>query len=95
MTVFVAAMRESPADAAVVRAIRELGHQLGLEVVAEGVEDEATARLLEEIRCDLLQGYHFARPLPVGRLPAWIAGHQTRPGDELGRAGSLSAARHA
>jgi diguanylate cyclase (GGDEF)-like protein len=79
---FVAAMRESPADAAVVRAIRELGHQLGLEVVAEGVEDEATARLLEEIRCDLLQGYHFARPLPAGRLPAWIAGHQTRPVDE-------------
>jgi diguanylate cyclase len=76
---FVSAMRESPADAAVVRAIRELGHQLGLEVVAEGVEDEATARLLEEIRCDLLQGYHFAKPLPAGRLPAWIAGHLTRP----------------
>jgi diguanylate cyclase len=79
---FVAAMRESPADAAVIRAIRELGHQLGLDVVAEGVEDEATARLLEEIRCDLLQGYHFAEPLPAGRLPAWIAGHLTRPGQE-------------
>jgi diguanylate cyclase (GGDEF)-like protein len=73
---FVSAMRQSPADAAVVRAVRELGHQLGLEVLAEGVEDEATARLLEEIRCDLLQGYHFARPLPAARLPEWVAGQR-------------------
>jgi diguanylate cyclase (GGDEF)-like protein len=78
---FVSAMRQSPADAAVVRAVRELGHQLGLEVLAEGVEDEATARLLEEIRCDLLQGYHFARPLPAAQLAAWVAGQRGTEGE--------------
>jgi EAL domain-containing protein (putative c-di-GMP-specific phosphodiesterase class I) len=83
---FVSAMRQSPADAAVVRAVRELGHHLGLEVIAEGVEDEATARLLEEIRCDLLQGYHFARPLPAERLPAWVAGQRGGTRGEPGQA---------
>ena len=81
---FVSAMRESPADAAVVRAVRELGHQLGLDVLAEGVEDESTVRLLEEIRCDLLQGYHFAKPMPAEQLPAWVAGRRNPAGESTG-----------
>lgn len=59
---FVAPLLHSPADAAIVRSILELGHRLDLTVVAEGVEDESTARLLEEMGCDLLQGFHFAKP---------------------------------
>jgi EAL domain-containing protein (putative c-di-GMP-specific phosphodiesterase class I) len=53
----------SPADEAIVRSVRELAHRLGLTTVAEGVEDEAIARLMVEIGFDLLQGYHFAKPL--------------------------------
>ncbi len=59
---FVAAMRHSPADAAIVRSVLELGHRLGLQVVAEGIEDGATARLLEDLGCDVLQGFYFAKP---------------------------------
>lgn len=58
---FVAPLLHSPVDAAIVRSILELGHRLGLTVVAEGIEDEATARLLEELGCDMLQGFHFAK----------------------------------
>ena len=62
---FVAGLRHVPADAAIVRSVLELGHRLGLDVVAEGIEDAATARLLEELGCDILQGFHFARPMPA------------------------------
>ncbi len=58
---FVAPLLHSPVDVAIVRSILELGHRLDLTVVAEGIEDEATARLLEELGCDMLQGFHFAR----------------------------------
>jgi EAL domain-containing protein (putative c-di-GMP-specific phosphodiesterase class I) len=40
-----------------------LGHNLGLSVVAEGVEDESTAAALNALSCDIAQGYHYARPL--------------------------------
>ncbi len=50
-------------DAKIVRAIINLGHSLGMRVVAEGVETVAQADRLREMRCDLLQGYLFSRPL--------------------------------
>ncbi len=91
---FVAAMRQSPADAAVVKAIRELGHQLGLEVVAEGVEDNSTARLLEEIGCDVLQGFFFTRPLPSDQAFGWMTEYSRAGSESLsrGREASLSGA---
>ena len=55
-------------DVALVRATIDLGHALGLCVVAEGVEDSATLELLGELRCDLAQGYFVGRPRPAEAL---------------------------
>jgi len=52
-------------DAELVRATIELGHALGLEVVAEGVEDAATLELLNELGCDIAQGFAIGRPAPA------------------------------
>jgi diguanylate cyclase (GGDEF)-like protein len=52
-------------DLALVRATIELAHNLGLKVVAEGVEEHATLALLEAVGCDLAQGYHIGRPAPA------------------------------
>ncbi|GAA0934285.1 putative bifunctional diguanylate cyclase/phosphodiesterase [Virgisporangium aurantiacum] len=50
----------------------DLGHNLGLTVVAEGVEDLPTVQALRQLGCDVGQGYHFARPLSVGDFVAYI-----------------------
>jgi diguanylate cyclase (GGDEF)-like protein len=60
---FVARMCEEPADAAIVYATIELAHKLGLQVVAEGVEDQATWTALKELGCDRIQGYVLGRPV--------------------------------
>jgi EAL domain-containing protein (putative c-di-GMP-specific phosphodiesterase class I)/GGDEF domain-containing protein len=65
---FVKRSLTSPADEAIVRSVHELTHRLGLVSVAEGVEDAGIERLMTEIGFDLLQGYHFARPLSEGAL---------------------------
>jgi diguanylate cyclase (GGDEF)-like protein len=70
---FVAGLVTLPEDAVLVRATVELGHNLGMTVVAEGVEDEATAQALRELRCDVAQGYHYARPLPPAAFAEWAA----------------------
>jgi EAL domain-containing protein (putative c-di-GMP-specific phosphodiesterase class I) len=69
---FVQAMNTSEGDAAIVRATIELAHGLGLRVVAEGVEDELTRKLLTEMGCDKLQGFLVSRPLPDERLESWL-----------------------
>ncbi|WP_084267239.1 bifunctional diguanylate cyclase/phosphodiesterase [Azohydromonas lata] len=68
----VAALARDLGELAVVRAIVGLGHTMGLQVTAEGVEDEATAEVLRGAECDEFQGYHYARPLSVPDLEAWI-----------------------
>ena len=55
-------------DLELVRATIDLGHAMGLRVVAEGIEDDATLGLLRELGCDLAQGYHISRPMPAGEL---------------------------
>jgi diguanylate cyclase (GGDEF)-like protein len=55
-------------DLELVRATIDLGHAMGLRVVAEGIEDDATLELLRELGCDLAQGYHISRPMPAGEL---------------------------
>jgi EAL domain-containing protein (putative c-di-GMP-specific phosphodiesterase class I) len=64
---------EAGEDTAIVRSTNDLGHNLGLKVVAEGVEDEWTLDLLSAFGCDLAQGYFIARPMPAADLPGWIA----------------------
>jgi len=56
----------------VVRAIVEMGHTLGLTVVAEGVEDTEVRAALAEMGCDVAQGYLVSRPLSAGHLDQWL-----------------------
>jgi diguanylate cyclase len=67
---------EGSRDSILVRATVELAHNLGLSVVAEGVEDADTQRRLGALDCDLAQGFHFARPMPAAELGAWLVGCQ-------------------
>ena len=60
----------------------DLGHGLGLHIVAEGVEDTATWQRLQQMGCDLAQGYLVARPMPAAKLQEWLA--EWHPGSELG-----------
>jgi diguanylate cyclase (GGDEF)-like protein len=65
---FVQDMIQDKDDAVIVRSTIDLAHNLGLKVVAEGVENAETLTLLHELGCDLAQGYHISRPGPVGSL---------------------------
>jgi diguanylate cyclase (GGDEF)-like protein len=59
-------------DLVIVRSTIELGHNLGLKVVAEGVEDKATLDKLNQFGCDLAQGYYISRPLPPEQVELWL-----------------------
>ena len=80
---FVRDMLVNPADMAITRAIIALGRTLGLGIVAEGVEDLATAQVLDALDCEELQGYHFSRPLPPDALLAWAQQHRALQGVSL------------
>jgi predicted signal transduction protein with EAL and GGDEF domain len=76
---FVKEMGSREQDACIVRSIIELGHNLGLRVVAEGVEDRTTADRLAEMGCDHAQGFYLTRPLPPGDFAAWLAANRQIP----------------
>ncbi|SNT03381.1 diguanylate cyclase/phosphodiesterase [Geodermatophilus pulveris] len=78
---FVTSLQAGGEDAAIVRAIIDLGGHLGLEVVAEGVEDAAVWELLSTMGCDVVQGWHLGRAMPVAEFAGWLAtrGTATRP----------------
>ncbi len=65
-------MSSEAESAAIVRATIELGGSLGLEVVAEGVEDEQTWHALYRMGCSAAQGFFIGRPMPVGELEGWM-----------------------
>lgn len=69
---FVSAMLTSENDAVIVRSIVDLAHNIGLHVIAEGVEDEATCERLIALGCDLAQGYYFSKPLPPQQFETWL-----------------------
>jgi EAL domain-containing protein (putative c-di-GMP-specific phosphodiesterase class I) len=69
---FVIGMRTSDADAAIVRTVIDLAHNLGKQVCAEGVEDAETWQMLKSLGCDLAQGYWIARPMNANDLMEWL-----------------------
>ena len=72
---FIQNIHLAPENLAVTKAIIGLGHTLGLEVVAEGVERALDVQVLQEAGCDELQGFHLVRPTPADAFGAWLLGH--------------------
>ena len=94
---FVASMTTDDGDLSIVRSAIGLGHNLGLQVVAEGVETEEACEILARLGCDFLQGYHIGVPMTVEELTVRLRGssaaavkepertksHELRPADEV------------
>ncbi len=76
---FVLGMASDPDDAAVVGSIIDLARALGLRVVAEGVEDDRTRRMLLGAGCEVAQGWFYARPMPADDLLGWLARYRPAP----------------
>lgn len=72
---FVLNLAQNADDAVIVRSTIELAHNMNLQVVAEGIEDEASLNWLREHGCEIGQGYFISRPLPAAELAHWL---QTR-----------------
>jgi diguanylate cyclase (GGDEF)-like protein len=72
---FVMGMANDPDSAVIVRSAVDLGHNLGMTVVAEGVQDGIAQRKLADMGCDLVQGYQICRPVPAKELELWIEAH--------------------
>ncbi|WP_418132710.1 EAL domain-containing protein [Variovorax sp. 375MFSha3.1] len=70
---FILDLSSSPSNEVLVDAIVQLGHSLGVQVVAEGVETQAELDVLRNLGCGLVQGYHLARPAPLPEVMAWAA----------------------
>ena len=83
---FVLGMATDDHDAAIVQSVIDLGGNLGLEVVAEGVEDAATWDRLAMLGCDIAQGWYIGRPMPLDALLPWLVARGER------RAGATQAA---
>jgi EAL domain-containing protein (putative c-di-GMP-specific phosphodiesterase class I) len=76
---FVKDLDEASFEASIAGVIVQLGHKLGVEVIAEGVETPEQAALLRRMGCQEAQGYLFARPMPLPDLLDWIRQHQAGP----------------
>ena len=70
---FVTHMRERQSELAIVRSTVDLGHNLGMHVVAEGVEDAATWQELNALGCDEIQGYFLGKPMPAATVVDWLS----------------------
>ncbi|MGB5346849.1 MAG: EAL domain-containing protein, partial [Woeseia sp.] len=69
---FVKGMISEIAEQHIVESIIGLAHRVGMQVVAEGVEDEPTLELLKSLGCDIVQGFHIAKPLSQQDYDAWL-----------------------
>ena len=65
-------------DAKIVRSTIDLAHNLGLSVVAEGVENAKAWDMLRELQCDQAQGYHMGKPMPSADFRKWSTGWMER-----------------
>jgi len=70
---FVSDLLTNPDSPHIVETVLSLARKIGIETIAEGVEDAATYRRLQELGCDMAQGFHIARPMPAEQLPGWLA----------------------
>ena len=82
---FVSHMATSEEDAVIVRSTIDLGRNLGLGVVAEGVEDPEVLEELRRLGCDVAQGYLMSRPIPGDELIAWLGEFTARSAAAPGR----------
>ena len=64
--------RNDPTNAAIISSVIQLGHNLGLQVVAEGVETNETFEWLRRNGCDIAQGFLFAKPMPAEAMTMWL-----------------------
>jgi diguanylate cyclase (GGDEF)-like protein len=69
---FVSGIGHDPRSHVIVASTNQMAHGLGLRTVAEGVEDDDTARRLAALGVDILQGYHIARPMPAQHVEGWL-----------------------
>jgi EAL domain-containing protein (putative c-di-GMP-specific phosphodiesterase class I) len=72
-------MDDDDGDAVIVRSTIDLARNLGLDVVAEGVETESVLEALVDLRCSSAQGYYLSRPLPSAELGLWLSNRSTTP----------------
>ncbi len=79
---FVMEMLNREKDAVIVKSTIDLGHNLGLKVVAEGVETKEIARRLGALGCDLLQGYLFTKPVPVAEFETWLTAFSVKKAEK-------------
>ncbi|MCC2974426.1 bifunctional diguanylate cyclase/phosphodiesterase [Massilia sp. IC2-476] len=69
---FVSDLMSSPDSQHIVETVVSLARKIGLQTIAEGVEDAATYERLQSLGCDMAQGFYLARPMPADALPAWL-----------------------
>jgi len=97
---FISRMANDAEISTIVRSTIDLGHNLGLQVVAEGVEDVAVWNMLRSLGCDDAQGYFMSKPLDPGALAHWIRGNagmfnSSDPSDSSGLTATSNAAEAA
>jgi EAL domain-containing protein (putative c-di-GMP-specific phosphodiesterase class I) len=75
---FVMSMTTQRENAAIVRSTIQIGSNLGLSVVAEGVEDQESWSALDALGCDFIQGYYLSKPQPPEAFDRWLADRRAR-----------------
>ncbi len=88
---FVMTMTEDRSNSLIVHSVVDLGHNLGLTIVAEGVESEQALSALREFGCDVAQGYYLSRPIPTAALDTWLLGRTITPAHPVAPAAALPA----
>ncbi len=78
---FIREVTTNPHDSAIVQGIISMAHHLGLEVVAEGIEEAEQRDFLAAHGCDVLQGFYFAKPMPLDQLRAYLERQGYRPAE--------------
>ena len=76
---FIQRLEHDEDDQIIVRSTIELAHNMGLHVVAEGIEDEFSLNWLAEHGCELAQGYFISKPKPASELTPWLLAQQAEP----------------